>query len=62
MAISTIRNSIDDVIALYRRDLDVGLIEANLRLTAERRIVQLQQLLQFADELRRAPDRDTASR
>ena len=55
MAGTTARTSFDEIVALYKRDLDVTLIEANLRLTVGERIARLQQLLQFADELRHAP-------
>ncbi|HSL22702.1 MAG TPA: hypothetical protein VK886_14305 [Vicinamibacterales bacterium] len=48
-------SSLDKVIAVYKRDIDVTLIDGNLRLTVEDRIAQLQRLLEFAEELRRAP-------
>ena len=47
--------SLDDVIDLYKRDLDVGLLEANVRLTVDERIRELQRLLEFAETLRRVP-------
>jgi hypothetical protein len=49
------RNSVDAIVDLYKRDLDASLIEANLRLTLDERFAYLQALLEFADQLRRAP-------
>ncbi len=57
---TTTRTSLDDVIDVYKRDIDVTLIEGNLRLTVEQRIAQLQRLLEFAEELRRARRLETA--
>ena len=54
-------NSMDDVIERYKRDIDVTLIEGNLRLTIEERLENLQRLLAFAEELQRA-GRDIARR
>ena len=47
-------NSLDAVIDLYKTGIDATLIDANLRLTVEERLARLQQLLDFAEELRRA--------
>ena len=47
-------SSLDAVIDLYKSGIDATLIEANLRLTIDERLAKLQQLLKFADELRRA--------
>ena len=47
-------NSLDAVIELYKTGIDATLIDANLRLTIEERLARLQQLLDFAEELRRA--------
>src|SRR4051812_21594701 len=47
-------DSMDDVIAQYKRDIDVTLLDGNLRLTIDERLVALQRMLQFAEELRRA--------
>lgn len=47
-------NSLDTVIDLYKTGIDATLIDANLRLTIEERLARLQQLFDFAEELRRA--------
>jgi hypothetical protein len=52
--VAVTHNSLDAVIELYKQDIDVTLIEANLRLTIDERIAELQRLLEFAEELRRA--------
>jgi hypothetical protein len=44
----------DPVVAVYLRDIDRTLIRQNLTLTVEHRLANLQALLAFADELRRA--------
>jgi hypothetical protein len=44
----------DPVIAAYLRDIDRTLIRANLALSVEGRLRNLQALLDFADELQRA--------
>ena len=44
----------DPVIEVYKRDLDRTLYRRNLQLTPEERILQAQQLLDLALELRRA--------
>jgi hypothetical protein len=54
------RDSVHEIVALYKRDLDVTLIEANLRLTVDQRIAQLQRLLEVADALRHAPRVDAS--
>ncbi|MHB0969429.1 MAG: hypothetical protein ACYC7A_12125 [Thermoanaerobaculia bacterium] len=48
------RSSIDDVVAVYRKDVDESLIRENLRKTPEDRLRALQELQRFAEELRRA--------
>jgi hypothetical protein len=48
------RSSIDDIIDLYKKDVDLGLIQENLKLSVEQRILRLQEHLRFAEELRRA--------
>lgn len=42
------------VIEFYKKDVDRTLIEVNLRLTPEQRILKLMELQRFAEELRRA--------
>ena len=44
----------DEVIELYLRDVDVTLLQENLRLTPEQRIINLMNLQRFAEELQRA--------
>jgi hypothetical protein len=48
------RSSIDDIIDLYRRDVDVSLIVQNLQRSVEERLEALMQLESFVEELRRA--------
>ena len=48
------RSSIDDIIDLYKKDVDLTLIRENLKLTVGERILRLQEHLRFAEELRRA--------
>ncbi len=47
-------DSMEQVIAVYKRDLDLTLLCENLKLTPEQRLRNLQQLQRFAEELRRA--------
>lgn len=47
-------NSIDRIIALYKRDVDLSLIRENLKKTPTERLLALQELQRFAEELRRA--------
>jgi hypothetical protein len=42
----------DPVIELYMRGVDRTLLRKNLALTPEQRLLQLQELARFADELR----------
>ena len=44
----------DPVIEAYRRGIDLTLVEENLRLTVEQRLVKWMELQRFAEELRRA--------
>ena len=48
------RSSLDEVIDSYKPGIDITLIDANLRRSIEERIRELQRLLEFAEELRRA--------
>jgi len=48
------RSSIDDIIELYRKDVDPTLIRANLKKTPEERLLSLQDLQLAAEELQRA--------
>ena len=47
-------DSISAIIELYKRDVDLSLIRENLKLTAEERLRNLQNLQRFAEELREA--------
>ncbi len=51
------RSSIDDVIELYKRDVDRTLLDENLKLSPEQRIRKLQAFLRLTEELRRAGER-----
>jgi len=44
----------DPVIELYMRDVDRTLLRRNLALTPQERLLQLEELVRFAEELRRA--------
>jgi hypothetical protein len=48
------RSSLDDIIDLYMRDVDVTLLQENLKLTPTERIEKLMALQRFAEELQRA--------
>ena len=48
---------IDPVIEAYKKDVDRTLIRQNLRLTPEERLLKLDRLRLFAEELRRAGGR-----
>jgi len=53
---SDAKRTIDRVVEAYKKDIDRGLIRANLKLTVEERIVQLMRLQAAAEEFRRAVD------
>jgi hypothetical protein len=44
----------DPVIDAYKKDVDVGLIRENLRLTANERLQKLQEHMAFSEEIRYA--------
>jgi hypothetical protein len=48
------RSSIDEIIDLYKKDVDRTLIRENLKLTPEERLMKAQQMAQMAEELREA--------
>jgi hypothetical protein len=48
------RSSIDDIIDVYKRDVDVSLIARNLERSIEERLETLMQLEAFVEEMRRA--------
>jgi hypothetical protein len=45
---------VDPVVEAYKRDVDRTLLRDALKLTPEERLVELQRLVEFAEELRRA--------
>ena len=45
---------VDPVVKVFRADVDVSLLERNLRLSVEERFLQLMELQRFANELRAA--------
>lgn len=47
-------SSIDDVIDMYKRDVDRTLLRENLKLTPTERLRNLQEMQRFAEELQRA--------
>lgn len=51
------RSSLDAVIEAYKRDLDLTLLRENLARTPTERLLALQELQRFADELRRAGEK-----
>jgi hypothetical protein len=50
-------SSLDDIIDVYKRDLDLTLIEASLRRTVEERIQALEEFERFREELHAATER-----
>ena len=48
------RSSIDDIIDLYKKDVDRTLIRENLKLSPEERLRKAQQMAKVAEELREA--------
>jgi len=50
-------SSIDEIIELYKRDVDVTLIDESLRRTVEERIRALEEFERFREELRAAMER-----
>src|SRR5690242_15807796 len=51
------RNSIDEIIDLYKRGIDRGLIRENLALSPDERLRRLQDLQRFAHEMRKSGER-----
>jgi predicted RecB family endonuclease len=56
------RSSIDDIIELYKRDVDRTLIRERFKRSVEERLEDLMELQRFAEELRAAGRRSTSSR
>jgi hypothetical protein len=50
-------NSIDEIIELYRRDIDKTMIVESLRRTVDERIAALEEFLRFREELRASMER-----
>ena len=50
-------SSIDEIIELYKRDIDTTLLDASLRRTVEERIRALEEFERFREELRTAVER-----
>ena len=48
------RSSIDDIIELYKQDVDRGLLREALKLTPSQRLRRLVELTRFADRLQQA--------
>ena len=57
----TERSSIDDIIDVYKRDVDVSLIRERLKRSVEQRLEDLMELQRFAEELQRSGQRATPS-
>jgi hypothetical protein len=47
----------DPVIEAYKKDIDRTLLDANLKLSPEQRLLKLMEMQRFAEELRRAGQR-----
>ena len=50
-------DSIDEIIEIYKRDVDVTLIDEGLKRTVEERMQALQAMADFAEECRRWRER-----
>jgi len=46
------RSSIDDIIDVYKKDVDLGLLLEGLKLTVEQRLDRLASFIELAEELR----------
>jgi hypothetical protein len=51
------RSSIDDIIDIYKRDVDITLIDAALQRTPEERILALEEFERLREALRTATER-----
>ena len=54
MSLAADRDTVSLIVELYKRDVDRTLIRENLRKSPEERLRALQDLQQFADEVRNA--------
>jgi hypothetical protein len=50
-------NSLDEIIEIYKRDVDVTMIDASLRRTVEERILALEEFERFREALHAATER-----
>lgn len=50
-------DSIDEIIEIYKRDVDRTLIRENLRLSPEERLLRMEAALRLVDELRAGAER-----
>ena len=48
-------SSLDDIIEVYKRDVDRTLLRENLKLSPDQRVRKMIAALEFVEELRRAP-------
>ena len=53
------RSSLDDIIELYKKDVDRTLLREQLRKTPDQRVRELVALERFAEDLRRSAKRAT---
>lgn len=47
------KSSIDNIIDLYKKDVDMSLIEENLKLTHQQRLDKLIQVVRFLEEVKK---------
>jgi hypothetical protein len=52
--LASARSSIDDIIEVYKKDVDRGLLREALKLTPSQRLRRLVELTRFAERLQRA--------
>ena len=50
-------NSIDEIIEIYKRDVDLTMIDASLKRTVEERMQALEEFERFREEIRQAMER-----
>jgi hypothetical protein len=50
-------SSIDEIIELYKKDVDRTLLRENLKLTPDERVRKMLSVREFVEELRRSPKR-----
>lgn len=54
-------NSIDEIIEIYKRDVDLTMIDASLKRTVDERMRALEEFERFREEIRRAMERNRDS-